>query len=330
MLFAALLAAGCRHDLGDKIDFKVSLADDNTYFAGDPVTFLIDGEVDNLLFFSGENGHNYDYRDRTAVEDMELVKTAGLDLELRGRYGKRAWDATTGENEDQQFEVYVLKPGKTFAGLSKDAAKDAEMIAAMEASSMADWDRIEYVDLKANDDKWNTKLDIDLKNYLGNFVLALHWKPVEEKGTWRWWWLRARMAVAIEGFEPTESKLLDLGFNFFMKHAENPYHVNTNGSGPDGSIILNSAAAELQFRGGKKAACDPETWAFSTPMALNRVEKDRGAVIKNLQNYLPSYTYIFEEPGTYKVVFVGSNTTIADSSHQVVEKTVTILERPLK
>lgn len=51
-----------------------------------------------------------------------------------------------------------------------------------------------------------------------------------------------------------------------------------------------------------------------------------GTVIKNIQNYLPTYEYTWTEPGTYKVSFVGTNCNYLDYGKQVHEMTITILE----
>ena len=45
--------ASCQHDVIYKADYNVTLDPANTFYAGDPVKFNFDGEVDNLLFYSG-------------------------------------------------------------------------------------------------------------------------------------------------------------------------------------------------------------------------------------------------------------------------------------
>ena len=327
-MFSILLFAGCQQELGDKIDFSVSMDENNSYVVGEPVTFNIDGNVDNILFFSGENGHNYDYRNRTSIEDLNLVNNANLTLDLQGRYGYRGW--VDGVNDIDQLFIYVLKSGKTFQGLKgNDKEADAAMIASLEAEGgLNDWERIPYQDLEAYEQKWAPALTIDLKEHLDNFVLAFHWKPKSDKNKYRWWWFKGGMEIDIQGFDKTTKTLPQLGFSFYKKNVEDPYAVS-NGTGPNGSIILGSATADIQFRGGEVKDHEPEVWAFSTPMTLNKVDKDTGVVIKNLQNYLPSYTYTFDEPGTYNVVFVGNNATVSGSSQQIIQKTVTIMDKPI-
>ena len=51
--------ASCQQDVVYEVDYNITLDPANTYYAGDPVKFNIDGDVDNLLFYSGETGSQY-------------------------------------------------------------------------------------------------------------------------------------------------------------------------------------------------------------------------------------------------------------------------------
>ena len=59
--------ASCQQDVVYEVDYNITLDPANTYYAGDPVKFNIDGDVDNLLFYSGETGSQYIYKDRYEV-----------------------------------------------------------------------------------------------------------------------------------------------------------------------------------------------------------------------------------------------------------------------
>src|SRR5688572_10251951 len=53
-------------------DFEVSTAS-LTYKAGDSVKFKISGNPDNLMFYSGEQGHKYELRQRDSAEnDLQI------------------------------------------------------------------------------------------------------------------------------------------------------------------------------------------------------------------------------------------------------------------
>lgn len=106
-----LLMASCQHDVVYEADYNVTLDPANTYYAGDPVKFVFTGDVDNLVFYSGETGSQYVYRDRYEVP-LEDVISADLHLDFQARYG----DAGA-------LEVYV---SKDFAGINGNDAPDAD------------------------------------------------------------------------------------------------------------------------------------------------------------------------------------------------------------
>lgn len=45
-----------------------------------------------------------------------------------------------------------------------------------------------------------------------------------------------------------------------------------------------------------------------------------------MQNYMTSYEYVWNEPGTYVVTFVGINTNYAGASQLVKEFKITVFE----
>ena len=67
LMLSAVLMAGCQQD--DAIDpaYHITMDANNTYVAGEPVKFNIHGNVDNILFYSGETGSQYVYKDRYEV-----------------------------------------------------------------------------------------------------------------------------------------------------------------------------------------------------------------------------------------------------------------------
>lgn len=65
LLLAALAVTACDHDeIYEEIDFQVQLAPTNTYRVGEPVQFLFGGNADYLVFYSGETGHEYRFRNQ--------------------------------------------------------------------------------------------------------------------------------------------------------------------------------------------------------------------------------------------------------------------------
>ena len=63
-LASLTMLCACSHDIDREAYFKVTLSSANTYMAGEPVVFNFSGDIDNVLFYSGEQGSEYQYKDR--------------------------------------------------------------------------------------------------------------------------------------------------------------------------------------------------------------------------------------------------------------------------
>ncbi len=301
----------CEHDIVRVTDFNVTLDTTNTYFVGEPVIFNFEGEVDNVIFYSGETGSQYQYKDRFTVP-AEDVKAVNMDMSFQARYGKA--DA---------LEVWV---SKSFEGLNgEDGAADRAAIKAMYEGGMQGWTKLEYQEGAST--KW-TEQQFDLSEYVENFTIAFHWCPTDITATQRTYWVNGTLSLELEGTDPTKMDISELGFTTVMmnEEIEDPYHKNAG----NGSIILNNpktAALIFQGVGGNALTYALDGWAISTPAPLNRVANDKAVVIKNLQNYMDSFEYVWNEPGTYHVTFVGTNSDYKSETMEVKEMTVTIIDK---
>lgn len=323
------LAWGCEHNLTTVTDFSVTVDESNSFRAGEPVRFNFAGEVDNIVFYSGEQGHEYIHKDRYDVP-MEEVDSVALALDIQARYGKAG-----------AMEIYITK---NFEGLKgDDPAYDRQMMKTLYKNRMSGWKKLEYAEGASQ--VLTSHFYNGLNTYKENFTIAFHWCPKEyavEKpkvdrlhpddtltyNDQRTYWINGRLSVDMKNMPQTVLDLSQLEFNTVVMNdqVEDAYHKNAG----NGSIILNNqSTASLVFQGvGAKDSLNYaiDAWAVSTPRPLNSIANDQGIVIKNQQNYLESYEYIWNEPGTYKVVFVGTNSNYLDSSEMLHEMTVIILE----
>ena len=70
LIFASLfLALSCQQDIVYEADYVVTLDKSNTYIAGTPVRFNFSGNVDNILFYSGDFRQGSVKRKRAGFED---------------------------------------------------------------------------------------------------------------------------------------------------------------------------------------------------------------------------------------------------------------------
>ena len=320
LLSGILLMTSCQHDVVYEVDYNVTLDPANTYYAGDPVKFNFTGDVDNLIFYSGETGSQYIYHDRYLVP-LEDVINATLTLEVKCQYGA-------------DYDCLKVYASNTFEGLSgSDGEADRATIRSMVDSEMEGWTDLGYVDLQKNNGKWTTHT-ISLNDYMDNMSLAFHWCPPTNERVQRTIWIRGFINVELAGVEPVQQKLRNMECTFVMMDEKvDPYHydngngsmriaaLNKDGSEPEQHIIMQGAKAnEVSY------VCDG--WVFTKPQPLNKVANDKGTVVKDLQNYIHEYEYTWTEPGTYDVVFVGRNENYMSASEEIQRFTITILEKP--
>lgn len=315
-----VLMASCQHDVVYDVDYNITLDKANTYYAGEPVRFNLAGEVDNVIFYSGETGHQYVYRNRYEVP-LEDVKSANLHLEITARNGATNADALGA------LEIWV---SKDFAGINgvDDGVGDRAVISKMVEDDMPGWVKVDYEDLKANDSKKIT-LNVPVSDYLENLSIAFHWCPKRNDIVQRTYWIDGKVIVDLEGTpEPTEMTLSELDMKSVMMNEQvDPYYKNNE----NGTIRFdNKTAGEICFQGVGANALEYaiDGWVFTTPQTLNKVSNDTPQFVKNLQNYCQPFEHVYEKPGTYKVTFVGRNENYASASEQIKEFTINILEKP--
>lgn len=314
-LAAPVLFPACtQSDILYDVDFNVTLDPDNTYYAGDPVTFNFDGNVDNILFYSGESGHEYQFRDRYAIS-MDLIKSATLHLEIQPRYGYGS------------LQVWY---SSSFSGLAgNDGEADRATLSKLEEDGMTGWTA---VTIWSEDNKETstvtTPVDIDITQYVENFSIAFLWNHTDASETQRHYWVNGNISIEAEGFGTISTDLSALPMTSVMmnEEIEDPYYKNDG----NGSIRFDSGQ-DINFQGcgANEKAFPLKGWVVTTPQMLNAVANDKGVVVKNMQNYMDSYSYIFAEPGTYTVTFVGRNANYVGTSEVVKELTVTVLNRPV-
>lgn len=313
-----MLLCSCEHEIARVADFDIVLSSENKYIAGEPVVFELIGDVDNLLFYSGELGSKYQHRDRYSVP-VEDVKSASLNLEFQARYGTQ--DA---------LEVWV---STEFSGLDTDNGEvDRKTISDM-VNGMKGWTRLNYAEGPSGEWTAQSYSLTDSLTSKQNFSLAFHWNPKSHRDTTgkylaqRTYWVNGSFTFDIDSVKAMPIDLSELIFTTVMMNEEidDPYLKNSG----NGSIVLNSTSADIVFQGvGDKDSLNfaIDAWAISSPIDLNSVANDQGLVIKNQQNYLKTYSYIWSEPGTYVVTFVGMNSNYMGATSEVREIILTILE----
>ena len=319
----ALLTVSCQHEVAYDVDYNVTLDASNTYYAGDPVRFNIKGEVDNITFYSGEMGSQYIYKDRFSVP-VESVRSAELRLQIQPQWGYNGG-----------FDIYVTD---SFEGLlGNDGEADRATMRSMYEAGMQGWTKVEWADPQGagagSAEAW-IDVNVPMSDYIDNAVVAFHFHPKRDGvSAQRSYGLKGGVSLDMEGIPPVNLDLVDLGFTVVNMNEEvGAYDINIpntpGGNTYNGRIRFDYHQAPIFFNGAGATALEYaiDSWCISNPAALNRVTNDKGVAIKNMQNYLSHYEYVFNEPGTYEVTFVGINSNYAMHQKKVKTLRVTILE----
>lgn len=317
-LFSAVFAS-CGNPDFVPAEYNVRLDQGNTYRVGEPVVFDIIGNVDNLLFYSGEVGHEYKHFNRYEVDPADIRKAA-FEMDIQFLYG-----GTPGPGA---LDIYI---SRTFDGLSgEDAEADRAAIRRMVDGGMEGWVKYDY---QEGTTRVYERHDIDLKEYVDNCSIAMHWHPQRVDPATsgaipqRTFWINANLVTDF-GYGSNSINIRNIEWVTVMMNSyydANPYiHSQANGNG---YINFNKSGSDLilQGVGATDFDFDIDGWLFSAPMPLTAVENDQPLVIKDMANYMTSYEYTWNEPGTYLVSFVGINTNYAGESQLVKEFKITII-----
>ena len=328
MILAVTAFWGCQHDIAREVDFNVTFDQENTYFAGEPVRFNISGEVDNLLFYSGEHGSNYAAIDRTEIP-MSTVTDLQITADYMAKYA-----------EPGHLEVWI---SDNYEGLytSDDPKADSAAFAAIASDpAAAGWMRLKYDEGPSS--QWTQEIysladstDFDITS--DKLCLAFHWCAPQDVVFQRQYGLNGTVEYEAEGRTFTKT-YKDLGFKTISLNEDTDYNATSyNGC----KFQYNTKDAQIFFNGfdtiadkktgevkdGYKSPYRWDVWMISTPFKTLPVEPDKGVVIKNVQNSLTTFEHTWKEPGTYTIVFVGTCANYLGSSKQVKELTVNILEK---
>ena len=312
ILTAALaLAVGCAHDVVEEVDFHVTLDPANTYVPGEKVVFNFTGNADNIVFYSGEQGSEYQYHNRYSIP-AENIESAQLSLDILSQYGKAG-----------ALEVWVTDK---FDGLWGDnGAEDRKILESLASSDMsADWTKLAYTDPGSGG---TVSLTQDIASLKDNFCIAFHWNPIYDgKNSQRTYKVNGEIALGVKDMGESKMTLSNLDFTAVMMNPERDAYITGT---KNGTIILDDSVYSLFFKGCGASEFNYalDGWAVSKPRALNKIENDKGLVIKNTQNYMNSYEYVWNEPGTYEVAFVVTNSNYAGAYEYVKKMTVTIIDK---
>ncbi len=308
LLFAGTFGS-CDNNGIDDLDFSIGLNNpQETFKAGDPVTFNLYGDPDYLLFYSGEYGKKYANRNRTTADVQDLSLTYNLELkyatkrfrngirvliseDFNGIYDEENINKATWSDMNGQLQVPVIE--SEYEGYAHGIVSDVQ---------------------------------VDLSDYkYKNFYLAIEYnlpalndEEKEQKYVHPDVYFYPKLNQTIDGkMTQKTSPKADFGFNFVR--------IKSNDTSSDNPTVtaVDDSKVSINGRNGKNGTY---VWAISLPIDAAKVSADEGLSIKNYSAALPSYTHIYNEPGEYTATFVARNANAWNFTEQVREIKIKVVE----
>lgn len=206
--------AACNKEIVYDTDYNVLLDEGNTYLAGDPVKFNFTGNVDNIVFYSGEPNKEYQYKDRYVI-DIKEVLSADLTLRMQGRYGYDGLDIYITDKFDG------LNGADGGAGsMGENAYADREMVKEIAEdvkdlkvgeTSEGGWKKIFTFWTNKNlssdperkevpNQQWKTFDYQSIESLKENFCIAFHYNPEwrNKNQTQRDYWIDGHIALQLQ------------------------------------------------------------------------------------------------------------------------------------
>ncbi len=276
----------CVEDEAPSVELKVAL-DKQVYQVGEPVTFKLNGNPDNIVFYSGEVGHNYAYKERYHADGDLLVN----------------------------FNSWV-RYGDIYHNLKFLVSSDFSGVYDKENVEAATWiDLSDKFRFSVGDDQTPSG-EVNLKEYVGaaedaKLFVAFRYED-EEKAQQNNWIIRSITldCVSAEGVRSNLATMPTMGWK--VVDFENT------------AVTWNtSSTSQIQINGGNNQPKNVD-WIISQAFDARKTTPDTGVALKNISTTMDEYKYIYTKPGIYEVVFETTSDWYNGSDHGLTRLTVEV------
>lgn len=293
-IFVIGLLASCqkRYEL-DSLEIFNIRTEKSSYSVRDTVRFIIDGDPENIVFWSGETGSKYEYRNRTAIEG----NTINLNFKSFSQF------ATADRS------IIQLKVSTDFSG-TVDAA-NIQKANWTDISDIAQWSTGADQTPSGNinlDAFASQNKEIAVAFYHKTTVL----KPLAQQNRWV---IRSFDITSTNAEQGTSTSILTLANAAWKGYRFNAADPKTAWSIAAAQLITGRSETELY-----------EDWCVSKLFNPNKVDTDKGVAIKNISaKKVTTYEKVYPVAGVYKVVFVAANGNVENtrSITREIELTIT-------
>lgn len=287
--FALMILISCskRDVVNSPDDFNVAV-DRQTYKVNDTIAFQFSGSPDHIVFWSGTEGNNYDYKNRTVLEGNSLV----LNFKSFSQFG-----------QVDQSNIKLLI-SNNFSGIYDSV--NVRSATWTDITNRATWssgaDQTPSGDIDLDEFTEGNKIVVIAFRYVTSII-----KPFDQQNRWviRSFDLNAinpqgdakpLLSMATAGWTRFSFSGIATTWEIFPTH-----------------LISVRNTTELD-----------DDWILTKQIQPNAVSPDRGVAIKNITNKMPEFKTAYSEPGVYKIVFEATNAGLNESKKVLRELTLTI------
>lgn len=258
--------------------------------AGEPMTFHISGDADNIVFYSGEPGHEYALRNRQWADNDLLV----------------------------DFVSYTDQSSTVIDNFQILVSSDFDGVYAPENVAAATWTDVTPLftlpDVKGKNTPSGT---VSLKEYAGAdnndlIFFAFRYYDKDGKGVKNRWVVRSIniQKVSPEGVATSMADIKNAGWQNVIMSGSSKWTL-------PGSQLLAA---------GSTATNDKDMWAISSGFNIHTSTPSTGIVLKNLTTDVSDFTYTYEQPGVYEAVFASSSVWYNSENSSLTTLTVNVSE----
>lgn len=281
-----LVCASCIKEDIASADLQVSTKA-SSYRIGDTVVFRFEGTPDNIVFYSGEDGHNYALKDRLyADNDLQI------DFKTLVQWGVI-------------YDNLKLLVSNNFSG---EYTK--------EEIEKATWVDISEKAVFSTGNDHTPSGTVSLKSYsspadTGSLYLAFRYTDSQKTQQNRWV-IRTFNAVKVspEGVQTNVATMSNAGWNAV--------------SFLNDSKVWTISPTQLLMYGGVASDTDNDDWVITKGFKVKESVADKGIALKNISSNLREYKYVYKTPGVYKAVFETSSDWYSGRKGGYAEVTIDI------
>lgn len=291
---------GCNKKEVIVLDFEVK-PEKSSYKVGEAVNFLITGNPDQILFYSGAEGHKYVYKDRTQAQSDQIT----LEFATNRRYGSDA-------QQPQSLRILASQAfNGTYATANINPSEWTDITSAFTLSGIQSTD-IAYVSSGVINLTTLASLGLNLDK-AKPIYFAFKYTGVTGSTQPRWWVNKFDIkTVTTDGQILPVANITSAGFTSVKVLATSPV------SWTFGTDNI------LKYQGGAATIGSNQVWAISKGLSLTTVQPDVGTALKNMSTRMDSYKHTYTAAGIYTVTFIASNVNVYGESKTIKEVQVTI------